>query len=84
MTDEFTDLVGAYVLNALDDEEMTQVQAHIAQCDACARLADELSSVADRIERNLPPSRLWSKIEANIGSRDKVDETEVQENSDRE
>ena len=83
MTDEFTELVGAYVLNALAEDETARVEAHLAECERCARLAEELSSVAGRLERNLPPSRLWSKIAASIDRRHPVEE-EGRENPDRE
>ncbi|MBO0842203.1 MAG: zf-HC2 domain-containing protein, partial [Nocardioides sp.] len=35
-------LVGAYLLDALDDDERTDFEAHLAQCESCA---DEVGSL---------------------------------------
>jgi hypothetical protein len=37
--------VGAYLLGALDDTEMTRFEEHLAGCDACGQQLDELSGV---------------------------------------
>ncbi|WP_435133051.1 anti-sigma factor family protein [Actinacidiphila sp. bgisy144] len=37
--------VGAYLLGALDDAEMSAFEEHLAECDACGRQLDELSGV---------------------------------------
>jgi anti-sigma factor RsiW len=37
--------VGAYLLGALDDAEMTAFEEHLAGCDLCGRELDELSGV---------------------------------------
>jgi anti-sigma factor RsiW len=37
--------VGAYLLGALDDEEMSRFEEHLADCDECGRQLDELSGV---------------------------------------
>jgi hypothetical protein len=37
--------VGAYLLGALDDAEMTRFEEHLAECDACGRHLDELAGV---------------------------------------
>ncbi|SEF57075.1 Putative zinc-finger [Actinacidiphila yanglinensis] len=37
--------VGAYLLGALDDAEMTAFEAHLAECEACGQELDELSGV---------------------------------------
>ncbi|WP_202233366.1 anti-sigma factor family protein [Actinacidiphila reveromycinica] len=37
--------VGAYLLGALDDAEMSAFEEHLAGCDACGRELDELSGV---------------------------------------
>lgn len=37
--------VGAYLLGALDDAEMTRFEEHLAECDDCGRELDELSGV---------------------------------------
>ncbi|WP_051950632.1 anti-sigma factor family protein [Actinacidiphila yeochonensis] len=37
--------VGAYLLGALDDAEMTRFEEHLAGCEECGRLLDELAGV---------------------------------------
>lgn len=37
--------VGAYLLGALDDAEMSAFEEHLAECDACGQELDELSGV---------------------------------------
>lgn len=37
--------VGAYLLGALDDAEMTRFEEHLAQCEQCGQALDELSGV---------------------------------------
>ncbi|MDX6356645.1 MAG: hypothetical protein QOF98_3548 [Streptomyces sp.] len=37
--------VGAYLLGALDDDEMSRFEEHLAYCDDCGRELDELSGV---------------------------------------
>jgi anti-sigma factor RsiW len=37
--------VGAYLLGALDDAEMTWFEEHLAQCEQCGQALDELSGV---------------------------------------
>ena len=37
--------VGAYLLGALDDAEMSAFEEHLAGCEACGRELDELSGV---------------------------------------
>lgn len=39
------DDVGAYLLGALDDAEMTRFEEHLAECDQCGRELDELSGL---------------------------------------
>lgn len=42
--------VGAYLLGALDDAEMTAFEEHLAECDACGRELDELSGVLPALQ----------------------------------
>lgn len=56
--------VGAYLLGALNDAEMTRFEEHLAECESCGRDLDELSGVlpvldelrADGIGYVEPPS----------------------------
>lgn len=43
--DEARIAVGALALGALDDDEATEVRAHLATCDACQQEYDELSAM---------------------------------------
>jgi hypothetical protein len=42
--------VGAYLLGALDDAEMTRFEEHLADCDNCGRQLDELSGLLPVLE----------------------------------
>ncbi|MBY8876415.1 zf-HC2 domain-containing protein [Actinacidiphila acidipaludis] len=42
--------VGAYLLGALDDAEMTGFEEHLAGCEECGRALDELSGVLPVLE----------------------------------
>lgn len=42
--------VGAYLLGALDDEEMSRFEEHLAGCEECGRELDELSGVLPVLE----------------------------------
>lgn len=44
MTEPHVD-VGAYLLGALDDAEMTRFEEHLAECESCGRELDELSGL---------------------------------------
>jgi hypothetical protein len=43
---EIKDQLEAYALGALDENERARVEAHLAGCDSCRRVADELRDVA--------------------------------------
>ncbi|MEU6850144.1 zf-HC2 domain-containing protein [Actinacidiphila alni] len=42
--------VGAYLLGALDDAEMTRFEEHLAGCESCGRELDELSGLLPVLE----------------------------------
>lgn len=42
--------VGAYLLGALDDDEMERFEAHLVECELCGRELDELSGVVPVLE----------------------------------
>ena len=42
-------LTGAYVADALEDEERAQVEEHLARCDVCAQEVRELAETAARL-----------------------------------
>ena len=59
--DEIRELLGAYTLNAVSDEERTVVDEHLLTCQACAAEARDLLGVHGMlgmlvIERDPPPA----------------------------
>ncbi len=57
--------VGSYVVNALDDEELTEFEAHLATCEACRREVVEFSETAAQlssITETAPPPALRGSI----------------------
>ncbi|MGB8946240.1 MAG: anti-sigma factor [Streptomyces sp.] len=44
-------LTGAYVLHALSDEERTEFERHLQECEACAQEVRELAATAGRLAR---------------------------------
>jgi len=68
LPDEMRDLLGAYVLDALDDDERARVEA-LLEVDRRARTeVDRLSQVADALAGEVPeaepPAGLWERIAA--------------------
>jgi hypothetical protein len=66
---ELDALLGAYVLDALDDDERTQVEAWLERVPRARRDADELRETASLLAqfRADPPRELWSRIEEQLG-----------------
>lgn len=50
---EIRELLEAYVLGALDDEEETRVESHLAACPECRQLANEAADVANQLPQAL-------------------------------
>lgn len=68
MTDIHT-MVGAYVLDAVDDVERAAFRRHLAECAACAREVDELRETAARLADGawaVPPPRLRTEVLARV------------------
>jgi anti-sigma-K factor RskA len=65
----FEDLLGAYALDALNDEERAELDEHLAGCDPCrAELAELSATVADLAfltEEIEPPAGLRGRIRQN-------------------
>lgn len=63
---ELHDMVGAYVLNALNEEEEEAFRAHLAGCPTCQAEVEQLSRVVDvlplAIDRVEPPAGLRDRI----------------------
>jgi anti-sigma-K factor RskA len=69
---EFEALSGAYVLDAITDDERREAEAHLAQCPNCPRKLRELQAVVNLLPLSLPPvepppdlkARLFAAIHA--------------------
>jgi anti-sigma-K factor RskA len=63
------DLVGAYLLNALDDRERAQFEQHLADCTRCRQEVAELSGTVAGLSADLeqgPPPALRERLLAQI------------------
>ncbi|WP_422770399.1 anti-sigma factor [Plantactinospora sp. WMMC1484] len=62
-------LVGAYVLDAVDDLERAAFDRHLADCDSCAAEVGELRETAARLTDgawSVPPPRLRTEVLAQV------------------
>jgi anti-sigma factor RsiW len=60
-----------YVDHALGRDEQAQVARHLETCEACRQLVDdfrEIARAASALEPVVPPQRVWSRIEREIGT----------------
>ncbi len=62
--DEVEELLGAYALDAVDDEERASVEAHLAGCPRCRAEVDAHREVASHLaQAGAPaPDALWDRI----------------------
>ncbi|MCO8272157.1 anti-sigma factor [Actinoplanes sp. TRM 88003] len=70
MTTEIHTLVGAYVLDAVDDIERASFERHLRECDSCRTEVHELSETATRLADNtwsVPPPWLRENVLSEIG-----------------
>lgn len=67
---EVPDLLGAYALDALEEDEIRRVEDHLAECPRCRDEADQLLAVAttlgasSALESDEPPAHVWDRIAA--------------------
>lgn len=67
---EVADLLGAYALDALEEDEARRVEEHLAECPRCRDEADQLFEVAaslgacSALEGDEPPAHVWDRIAA--------------------
>ncbi|HEY0577668.1 MAG TPA: anti-sigma factor [Pseudonocardia sp.] len=64
-------LTGAYALDALDEFERRQFEAHLARCPDCAREVDELRATAARLAMAVaeqPPDSLRHRVLAQVAT----------------
>jgi anti-sigma-K factor RskA len=74
--DEASDLLGAYALDAVDGEEHTELEAHLATCPRCRAELDGLREVAAALGNTVetPPEGLWSGIASRLPEREEQTE----------
>jgi cell division protein FtsB len=68
--EEFEEISGAYVLDAVTPEERAEARTHLAQCEKCTRLDQELRAVVALLPLSVtqiePPAALKERIFAAI------------------
>ena len=69
--DEASELLGAYALDAVDGEELTELEAHLVTCPRCRAELDGLREVAAAIGNTVEPlpEGLWSSIVSRLPER---------------
>jgi hypothetical protein len=72
--DPVEELLGAYALNAVDDDERELVEAHLAECPRCRAEVDQHREVAAHLARSGAPAPggLWDRIAEAIGTADET------------
>ena len=71
MTAEIHSLIGAYVLDAVDDLERAAFDRHLRECDVCRMEVDELRETSARLADgawSVPPPALRDNVLGAIGS----------------
>lgn len=66
--DEFTDLLGAYALDAVDDAERAALDAHVPTCPWCSAEVTEHREVAAFLSQTggIAPAGVWDRISAEL------------------
>jgi len=69
--EESSELLGAYALDAVDGEELTDLEAHLATCPRCRAELDSLHEVAASMGNSVEPvpEGLWSSIASRLPER---------------
>ncbi len=67
--DDASELLGAYALDAVDDDELTELEEHLVSCPRCRAELDGLREAAGALGNSVepPPEGLWQRIEARLG-----------------
>ena len=66
--DQYTDLLGAYALDAVDGEEQAQIELHLRTCPWCAAEVAEHREVASFLSHggSDAPDGVWDRIVAEL------------------
>jgi anti-sigma factor RsiW len=65
----FETAIGDYVDGVCDGEAAHALEAHLASCDRCRAVTEDLRAIraaARRLERHEPPARAWHRIAAAV------------------
>jgi anti-sigma-K factor RskA len=64
-----SELLGAYALDAVDGEELSELEGHLATCPRCRAELDSLREIAAALGNSVeaPPEALWSRIAEELG-----------------
>ena len=65
--DRYTERLGDYVDGTLDEAERRLFESHLAVCESCRTLAEDLLEIkksAGSLPKLTPPDRLWNQIES--------------------
>ncbi len=71
MTADIHALTGAYALDAVSDDERTEFERHLAECESCAQEVAELRETATRLAfaaTEEPPAALKTRVLGQIGT----------------
>lgn len=74
--DSASELLGAYALDAVEDDEVTALEEHLESCPRCRAELDGLRETAGALGNAVepPPEGLWSRIAAGLGDHSGMDE----------
>jgi anti-sigma-K factor RskA len=67
--DNASELLGAYALDAVDNDELTELEEHLASCPRCRAELDGLREAAGALGNSVapPPEGLWPRIAERLG-----------------
>ena len=74
--DDASELLGAYALDAVDGDELAELEEHLATCPRCQAELDSLREVAGALGNSAEPlpEDLWSSIASQLGHDPSIDE----------
>jgi hypothetical protein len=68
--DEFRELLGAFALDAVDEQESVEIRGHLSTCTTCAAEVDGHHEMTAMLANTggEAPAHLWERIEAQLGT----------------
>jgi anti-sigma factor RsiW len=75
--EQASELLGAYALDAVDDDELTELEQHLEECPRCRAELDTLREVAGALGNTVEPlpEGLWSNIASRLPERREDEES---------